>query len=132
MLRRIWLANQSKKAEDWSEKRWNVVLRCGTIGRMPMTPAQRQERARKAVQTRWAKTKDRSAATAKPRAAFLQTFVDQVDPDRVLPEDVREQYVEAARRDYYRQLRRTRDIRAAQRAAVQAALAAAETGDAAS
>lgn len=42
-----------------------------------------------------------SAVSAPARAAFDQTFVDQVDPDRVLPPDERARRVSAARRAYF-------------------------------
>lgn len=41
------------------------------------------------------------AVSASARAGFEQKFVDQVDPDRVLPEDERARRVTAARRAYF-------------------------------
>ena len=41
------------------------------------------------------------AVSAPARAAFNKTFVDQVDPDRTLPEAERAKRVEAARRAYF-------------------------------
>lgn len=42
-----------------------------------------------------------TAVSAPARAAFDQRFVDQVDPDRVLPADERARRVHAARRAYF-------------------------------
>lgn len=42
-----------------------------------------------------------AAVSAPARAAFDQKFVDQVDPDRTLPEDERGRRVHAARRAYF-------------------------------
>lgn len=41
------------------------------------------------------------AVSAPARAAFDVRFVDQVDPDRTLPEDERARRVSAARRAYF-------------------------------
>ena len=41
--------------------------------------------ARAAAHTRWARTADRTAATAPARAAFEARFEHEVDPERVLP-----------------------------------------------
>ena len=41
------------------------------------------------------------AVSAPAREAFENTFVDQVDPDRTLPEAERAKRVEAARRAYF-------------------------------
>lgn len=60
-----------------------------------------------------------AAVSAPARAAFLQTFIDQVDPDRTLPEVERHKRVTAARKAYFTTLaarsakvRRTRRTRA--------------------
>lgn len=55
----------------------------------PLTPAQRSARARIAAHTRWAKEPDRLAATAPGRSAAFQKLLDEVDPERTLPEDER-------------------------------------------
>src|SRR4051794_21012454 len=55
----------------------------------PLTPAQRSARARIAAHTRWAKEPDRLAATAPGRNAAFQKLLDEVDPERALPEDER-------------------------------------------
>lgn len=41
------------------------------------------------------------AVSAPARAAFDRKFLDQVDPDRVLPEDERARRASAARRAYF-------------------------------
>lgn len=52
---------------------------------MTLTPAQRSLRSRIASHTRWANCDDRIAATQPARDAFRDRWLDQVDPDRVLP-----------------------------------------------
>jgi hypothetical protein len=44
---------------------------------------------------------ERVEATAAARAALEQRFVDEVDPDRVLPEEERDRLVAEARRAHY-------------------------------
>ena len=60
--------------------------------------------ARIAVHSSWASTPDRAARTAPARAAFNKRFEDEVDPDRVLPEDERAIRAEHARRAHYLRL----------------------------
>lgn len=62
-----------------------------------LTPQQVTLRARTAAYARWA-TCDPIEATAPAREAFMQRFVDQVDPDRVLPEVERNRRATAARK----------------------------------
>ena len=54
--------------------------------------------------TKWANA-DPVAGTAKARAAFLQSFIDQVDPDRVLPEAERLRRAESAKSAHFAKLR---------------------------
>ena len=54
--------------------------------------------------TSWANTEDRTARTAKPRAAFLERFEREVDPDLELPPEIRRQRADAARRAYFTRL----------------------------
>lgn len=68
----------------------------------PRTPEQRSNDARIAVYSRWATTSDRAAATAPARRAFDRKFFDATDPD--LPESVRVQQAEAAKRAYFLRL----------------------------
>ena len=50
-----------------------------------LTREQRSQRARIAVYTRWSK-EDPSKQAAIAREGFMKRFLDEVDPDRVLPE----------------------------------------------
>jgi hypothetical protein len=52
----------------------------------PLSPAERSLRARIAANTRWAKEPDRLAATAPGRRAAFQKLLDEIDPERKLPE----------------------------------------------
>jgi hypothetical protein len=63
-----------------------------------LTPEQRSQRSRLAAQTRHAQGRTN---TAPARAAFEQRFVDQVDPDRTLPEAERLKRAEAARSAHF-------------------------------
>ncbi len=65
-----------------------------------MTPAERSMRARKAAYTKWAHS-DSVQGTAKARGTFLDRFVDEVDPDRELPETERLRRAESARKAYF-------------------------------
>ncbi len=67
------------------------------------TPAQRSLRARLAAHTRWAHN-DPVEGTAKARAAFLDRFVDEVDPERILPEPERLRRAASARKAYFTRL----------------------------
>jgi hypothetical protein len=66
----------------------------------PITPGQRRQRARLANAARWSRLPgdQRAAATANARAALWRKYLDQVDPDGVLPEDEREKLARQARR----------------------------------
>lgn len=68
------------------------------------TPAQRALHARLASHSRWAKTADPAAATAPARAAFLDRFERQVDPDGTLPPEERRRRAEHARKAYFLRL----------------------------
>jgi hypothetical protein len=68
-----------------------------------LTPEQRSLRARIAANTRWSR-EDGKANAARGQAGLLAKFVDQVDPDRVLPEDERLRRAEAARRTHMQRL----------------------------
>jgi hypothetical protein len=69
-----------------------------------LTPQQRTLRARLAAHRSWAKTSDRRARTASASKAFLERFEREVDPDGVLPADVRAQMAESARKAFYTEL----------------------------
>jgi hypothetical protein len=61
-------------------------------------------RARIAAHTRWAKTPDRTAATAAQRQAFLDRFEREVDPDGTLAPDVRAKLAENAKSAHFTRL----------------------------
>lgn len=65
------------------------------------TAKERSLRNRAAVYQSWANTEDRTARTAPGHRAFEQRFVNQVDPERKLPEVERAKRVEAARKAYF-------------------------------
>jgi hypothetical protein len=52
----------------------------------------------------WARTPDRAARTAPARAAMMAKFEREVDPDNVLPPDVRAKMADNARSAYYKRL----------------------------
>lgn len=58
---------------------------------------------RSAALTRVAREGGR-AVSAPARAAFMETFIEQVDPDRELPEDERDKRAAAARKAYFAKL----------------------------
>jgi hypothetical protein len=60
--------------------------------------------SRLAAHESWARTPDRSARTEPARTAFDQRFLDQVDPDRVLPEAERNRRAASARKAYFARL----------------------------
>jgi hypothetical protein len=68
------------------------------------TPNSRRTRARIAALTRWSRTPDATSATAPARRAFASRFEHEVDPDGVLPPDVRARMAEAAKKAYYTRL----------------------------
>lgn len=64
-----------------------------------MTPAgERKLRARIAINTRWANTADRVAATQPARNGFMARFERQVDPDGTLAPEERSKRADAAMR----------------------------------
>lgn len=67
---------------------------------MGLTPEERRARAKLAAHARWAKH-DRHKHAAKMRAVLEQRFIDEVDPDRVLPEAERQRRAESARKAYF-------------------------------
>jgi hypothetical protein len=74
--------------------------------RKPLTPYQRTQRARIAAHASWARTSDRAARTRPASQAFLSRFERQVDPDNILPAEVRTQMAQHARTAYMLQLAR--------------------------
>lgn len=67
------------------------------------TPAQRRLQAQLAAHARWSKH-DPVEGTAAARAKFLERFVDEVDPERELPERERLRRAESARKAYFARL----------------------------
>ncbi len=61
--------------------------------------------AQVAANERWARTVDRSAATANARQAFLDKFAEEVDPAGVLSPDDRERRARNALRAHMARLR---------------------------
>jgi hypothetical protein len=68
-----------------------------------LSASERRLRARLAAQTKWAYT-DGVEGTAKARATFLASFLDEVDRDRELPEAERLRRAESARSAYFTKL----------------------------
>jgi hypothetical protein len=69
-----------------------------------MTNPDRALIARIAAHERWARTADRSAATAACRKVFLDRFEAEVDPDGKLDPTVRARLAENKRRAYFQRL----------------------------
>ncbi len=64
---------------------------------LSLSPEQRRLRAQTAAYERWSK-EDPREGTKPARAAFNQRFIDQVDPERLLPEAERARRAQAAMR----------------------------------
>ena len=71
---------------------------------MSAPPTERALIARIAAHERWAATADRTSATAPARAAFLDHFEREVDPEGVLPPADRARRAEHARKAYFSRL----------------------------
>lgn len=67
---------------------------------MPFNTAE----AKLAAHASWAKTQNRTARTFAARQGLLEKFEREVDPDGVLPLDVRMRMAESARRAHYRRM----------------------------
>lgn len=68
-------------------------------------PERRRAIAREAALVRWSR-EDAREGTRAARAAFLDRFVDEVDPNRTLPLHERLRRAERAKRAYFSALRR--------------------------
>jgi hypothetical protein len=68
---------------------------------MPLSASERSLRATLASHESWANTPDRTARSAPGRRAFNERFLDQVDPDRVLPAAERLRRAESARKAHF-------------------------------
>ena len=66
-----------------------------------LTTAQRSQRGRIAAHASWARTSDPAARTAPGRAAFLDRFEREVDPDGTLPPAERARRAAQARSAYF-------------------------------
>lgn len=64
----------------------------------------RSQVAKIAANTRWANEPDRSAATQPARDGLAKKFLDEVDPDRVLPVDERAKRAASARTAHFQRL----------------------------
>jgi hypothetical protein len=69
-----------------------------------LTPEQRSLRARIASHSSWARTSDLTARTAPARAAFLERFEREVDPEGALPPADRARRAEHARKAHFQRL----------------------------
>lgn len=67
------------------------------------TPEERSLHGRLAAHSKWARH-DPKEGTARARAAFEQRFLNEVDPDRVLPEAERLRRAEHAKAAYFTKL----------------------------
>jgi hypothetical protein len=83
-----------------------------------LNPEERRLRAQIAAHVRWAHDNDPAASTAPARAAFLERFEREVDPEGTLPPDVRARRAEHARKAYFKGLALKSQARAARRGAV--------------
>lgn len=72
-------------------------------GRDGLTPGERTLRARMAAYALHSRY-DPQQTTAPARRAFASRFLDQVDPDRRLPEQERQRRAEAAKKAYFTKL----------------------------
>src|SRR5688572_7829829 len=70
---------------------------------MALTKQQARIRGRLAAYSQHSKHDVRETTSA-ARAAFLDRFVQEVDPERLLPEQERQRRAEAARRAYFQRL----------------------------
>lgn len=68
---------------------------------LPLTPAERSQRASIASHTSWSRTEDRTARTAGARRASDARFEKLVDPDGTLSPDERAKRAANARKAHY-------------------------------
>jgi hypothetical protein len=67
-------------------------------------PDSNKQTGRIGAYTKWSRVADRTAATSEARAAFLDRFERQVDPDGTLTADERGRRAAYARKAYFGQL----------------------------
>jgi hypothetical protein len=77
----------------------------GRKGLSEITPIERRLRAQQAANTRWSR-EDPTEQGRKMRAGLDQKFLNEVDPDRTLPEAERARRAENARKAFYQSLAR--------------------------
>lgn len=68
-----------------------------------MTPKDRVTRAKIAAHTRWGK-QDGREGTAKARRAFADRFLQEADPEGVLPEEERQRRAESLKKAHFSRL----------------------------
>lgn len=71
---------------------------------MSLTPSERTLRSQIAAHESWSRTTDRTARTAKARAAALDRFERDVDPEGVLAPEERARRAEHARKAHFKRL----------------------------
>ena len=69
-----------------------------------LTPAERKLRGQIAANVSWGNTIDRSARTAPARRAADERFEREVDPDGILPPEVRAKMAQNARRAHFQRM----------------------------
>lgn len=79
-----------------------------------MSPEERREQCKEAINIRWSTPGARAEQANSSRAAFYRRFEDQVDPERVLPVAEREKLVASAVSAHMAGMRRGRARKAAQ------------------
>lgn len=89
-----------------ADGRWHGASGGDTVSFAHFDSEERRLLATAGAHTSWAKTEDWSARTQPARDAFNQRFYDEVDPDGVLPPEVREKRAESARKAYFLTLSR--------------------------
>jgi hypothetical protein len=78
------------------------------MGTENLSPEEKSLIGKLGAETLWSKTVDRTALTQPARDAVFQRFRDQVDPNRILPADVRERLAHHAQRAHMHRLAHNR------------------------
>jgi hypothetical protein len=69
-----------------------------------VTSDERRLRAELGAHARWGRERNRSAATAKARQAFLAKLETEVDPEGILPPELRASMVEHRRQEHMKRM----------------------------
>jgi hypothetical protein len=69
-----------------------------------VTPHERRLRGELGAHAKWGRERNRSAATAKARAAFIAKLEAEVDPEGVLPPELRASMVEHRRQEHMKRM----------------------------